>query len=175
MALIQTIDPDVAEGLVKQFYDTMKKLVGMVPKPLQMYSASPRLFEINTQILQYYMSHPNLNPVLMACIRFVSATHCEYPYCIDMNKKILTQMVGLSEQQVQQLLEDPKSVDLPEKDKAMLDFVIKSIRTPEEVQQNDVDELRRLGWLDTDIYDAVSHGTMMVASGILFNAFKMGV
>jgi alkylhydroperoxidase family enzyme len=175
MALIKTVEPDQADGEIKEAYDMLKAVAGGVPKPLQLMSASPKLFEINMQALKYYMSHPSLNPVLLACIRFVAAGHCEYPYCIDMNKKILTGMVGLSEEQVEQLMKDPANTDLPSKDKAMLQLVIKAIQTPEDVQQADVDKVRELGWSDSDIFEAVIHGANMVSMGIAFNAFKMGI
>jgi alkylhydroperoxidase family enzyme len=175
MPLIKTIAPEEAQGTIKEMYDGVKAMAGFVPKPLQLMSASPGLFEVNAGFLKYFGNHPTLNPMLLACIRFAAATHCEHPYCIDLNRKILTSFVGLSDAQVKQLLEDPASVDLPEKDRALLAFVFKAIRTPEDVQQPDVDEVRGHGWTDTDIYDAVAHGTMMVAGGIAFSAFKMGI
>jgi alkylhydroperoxidase family enzyme len=175
MALIKTVGPDEAEGAIKEVYDMMKEMAGMVPKPLQLMSASPKIFEGYVRTLQYYLAHPSLSPLLLACIRFVSASHCEYPYCIDLNKKFLTKMGGLSEEQVQQLFEDPTAVELPDKDRAMLSLVLKAIRTPEDVQQADVDRLRELGWSDSDIFDGVFHGASMVAAGIAFNAFKMGI
>ncbi len=175
MALIKTVAHEEADGSIKQVYDLMASLAGSVPKPLQLLSASPKLFDINYQALQYYMQHPTLSLQLLAAIRFISATRCEYPYCIDMNKTILTTMAGLSEQQAMTLLEDPQAVDWPEKEKAMLAFVKKALEAPEDVQQADVDKVREHGWTDTDIFDAVNHGAFMVTGGILFNVFKMGI
>ncbi len=59
------------------------------------------------------------------------------------------------------------------KNKAMLLFVAKAIRSPETVTQEDVDALREVGWTDTDIFDAVFHGASMAGPSILFKAFKM--
>ena len=175
MPLIKTVSHEEAEGQIKQVYDMMAAMAGSVPKPLQLLSVSPKIFDVNMQALQYYFQHPNLSANLLAAIRFVSATHCEYPYCIDMNKKILTNMAGMSEDQVAQLLKDPEGLDMPEKDRAMLTFVKNALKAPEDVQQEDVDKLRDLGWLDSDIFEAVNHGAFMVAGGILFNTFKMGI
>ncbi len=175
MPLLKIVSHEEAEGQIEQAYDMMASMAGSVPKPLQMLSVSPKIFDINMQALHYYFQHPTLSANLLAAIRFISATHCEYPYCIDMNKKILTQMAGMSEQQVEQLMKDPESLEMPDKDKAMLAFVKKAVQTPEDVQQPDVDKLRNLGWSDSDIFEAVNHGAFMVAGGILFNAFKMGI
>lgn len=176
MALIKTVDPDQATGVIKLAFDMMKQLTGgTVPKPLLMRSASPNTFENNWQGMQYYMQHPTLSPILLACIRYATAASCEYPYCIEMNMKILTLMGGMTEAQARALIDDPGAANLNKKDEAMLGFVQKAMRTPEDVQQEDVDALRALGWSDPDMFDAVSHGAAMVSSGILFNTFKMGI
>jgi alkylhydroperoxidase family enzyme len=175
MALIKTVSPEEAQGPIKEAYDMVQNMAGMVPKPLQLMSASPKIFEGYMKTLQYFLTHPNLSPVLLAGIRFVSASHCEYPYCIDFNKKALINIGGVSEEQAEKLLKDPINADLPEKDRAMLALVLKAVQTPEDVQQDDIDKVRNLGWSDSDIFDAVFHGASMVAAGIAFNAFKMGI
>ena len=38
-----------------------------------------------------------------------------------------------------------------------------------------MDQLHDHGWADSDILEALSHGTNMVASSILMKAFKMDV
>ena len=69
--------------------------------------------------------------------------------------------------------EDPSQASLEDKDKRLLLFVLKSIQTPEAVTQDDVDALRDLGWSDTDIFDAVAHGTNMIGASIMMKAFKI--
>jgi len=175
MALIKTVSLEEAQGPIKEAYDMVQKMAGMVPKPMQLMSASPKIFEGFMQTLKYYLAHPTLSPLLLASIRFVSASHCEYPYCIDLNRKFLINIGGVTEEQADKLLKDPTTADLPEKDQAMLALVLKAVQTPEDVQQEDVDKVRGLGWSDSDIFDAVIHGANMVAAGIAFNAFKMGI
>ena len=41
MALIQTIEPEKAEGKVKEIYDFMQENAGVTPAPMQLASASP--------------------------------------------------------------------------------------------------------------------------------------
>ena len=41
MALIQTIEPEKAEGQAKEIYDFMMENAGVIPAPLQLASASP--------------------------------------------------------------------------------------------------------------------------------------
>jgi uncharacterized protein YciW len=79
----------------------------------------------------------------------------------------------LSDEQIVSARKNPDEARLSGKDKAMLKFVVKAISAPEEIEAQDVDMLRRIGWNDSDIFDAASLGVNMVAMGMLFNIFKM--
>lgn len=54
MTLIQTVEPDKAEGQVKEIYDFMQKNAGVTPAPLQLASASPHMLGMDWQSIQYY-------------------------------------------------------------------------------------------------------------------------
>jgi alkylhydroperoxidase family enzyme len=51
--------------------------------------------------------------------------------------------------------------------------VIKAVRTPHEVNESDVSELRALGWTDQDILEGVGHGAFSVAFDMILNTFKV--
>ena len=82
-------------------------------------------------------------------------------------------MGKLSDEQIVAARKNPDEARLSDKDKAMLKFVVKAVSAPEEIEAQDVDMLRRIGWNDSDIFDAASLGVNMVAMGMLFNIFKM--
>jgi hypothetical protein len=73
------------------------------------------------------------------------------------------------------MIKDPLKAPLEEKDQAMLDFVMTAIKSPDAVEQQDMDHLHDMGWSDRDILDALVHGTNMVGSSILMKTFKMDV
>lgn len=174
MALIKTVSLEEAEGNIREVYSKLMETAGMVPKPLELSSASPALFEHFARGLKYFMTHTTLGLPLLAHIRLLVAIESEYPYCIDLNSMLLQMLGGLSEEQLAEVRQDPARTTLPEKEKALLLFVLKSVKTPEAVDKSDIDGLHELGWTDTDIFDATYHGANMITAGILFNAFKMG-
>ena len=55
----------------------------------------------------------------------------------------------------------------------MVAFVMKAVITPDAVDKQDVDQLHELGWTDSDILDALAHGTNMIGSSIRMKTFKM--
>jgi alkylhydroperoxidase family enzyme len=172
MALIETVAPEQAEGQAKEIYDTMQETVGVIPAPLQLASASSWMLGMVWQSIQYYSQHQNLGFGLLSSIRYLVAQHYNYAFCINFNKNFLM-MQGMSEADIEKLVADPLQAPLDDKDRAMLDFVMKAIKTPAAVEKVDVDRLHDLGWTDSDIFDAVAHGTNMVGSSILMKAFKM--
>jgi uncharacterized protein YciW len=82
-------------------------------------------------------------------------------------------MQGLSDDDIQKIEKDPLRAPLDDRDRAMAAFVMKAIKTPDEVEKQDVDQLHDLGWTDGDIMDALAHGTNMIGSSILMKTFKM--
>ncbi len=57
----------------------------------------------------------------------------------------------------------------------MLAFVMKAIKSPDAVKQQDMDQLHDLGWADRDIMDALVHATNMVGASILMKTFEMDI
>jgi alkylhydroperoxidase family enzyme len=172
MTLLNTISPEKADGEIAERYEKFIKTAGTVPKPFEMLSVSPNILKIQGQLIDYFMNHPNLGFPLLAHIRYLVAKAYDYSFCINFNSQLLM-FAGLDENQIKTISEDPSQASLEEKDKQLLLFVLKSIKTPEAVTQDDVDTLRDLGWTDTDIFDAVAHGTNMIGASIMMKAFKI--
>ena len=172
MALIQTVDPQKADGQAKKIYDIMQQTAGTIPAPVQLASASPWLLDMIWQSIQHYSQHPKLGFGLLSAIRYLVAQHCEYAFCTGFNKKFL-KMQGMSDEDIEKIQEDPLQAPLDDKDRALLAFVMKAIKTPDAIANEDMAQLHDLGWQDSEILEALSHGTNMISSSILMKTFKM--
>ena len=172
MTIIQTVGPETAEGEIKEMYDMMLANVGMIPAPMQLASASPGMFSMLKQSIGYYMQHPNLGFGLLSAIRFLVAKQYDYVFCTHFNKDFLMKQ-GMTPEDIEKMTADPFQAPLDDKDRHMLAFVMKAIKTPDAVAKEDMDRLHEWGWSDSDILDALAHGTNMVASSILMKTFKM--
>lgn len=73
MALIKTVSSEQAEGKMKEAFDMFIENLGVIPKPLEMMSASPAIFEQQLQRIQYYTNHPTLSFALLSHIRYLVA------------------------------------------------------------------------------------------------------
>ena len=174
MALIKTVDPEKAEGDIKEIYDALQKNIGIIPSPMELASASPWMMKTMWQSIQYYTRHPNLGFGVLSTIRYLVAEEYDYAFCINFNKNFL-KMQGMSEEDIQKTAQDPSQAPLDDKDRAMVVFVMNAIKKPNAVTQADVDSLHSLGWQDSDILDAMSHATHMIGASILMKTFKMDI
>ena len=172
MALIKTVPPEEAKGAIKEGYDMFMQKAGIIPKPMEMMSASPALFELQLRRIHYFSAHPRLSFILLAHIRYLVAHALDYSFCTDFNKLIL-QKAGVDEATFQKMKEDPAASLLEEKENAMLAFVVKSVKAPASVAAEDIQNLRAMGWEDQDMVDALAQGVSMIDHAIMMQVFQM--
>jgi len=172
MALIQTVKPENADGVIKQGYDLFMKNIGIIPKPMEMMSASPALFELQLKRIGYFSTHPSLSFSLLAHIRYLVAHNLNYGFCMDFNKSVLKKQ-GLTEEDIRAMEADPSKSLLEEKENAMLAFVINAVKAPGSVTREDIDGLKALGWEERDMVDALAQGVSMIDHAIMMQAFQI--
>ncbi|MDX9788910.1 MAG: hypothetical protein RBT11_19195 [Desulfobacterales bacterium] len=166
MALINTVSPEQAEGTIKEAYDMFMKNLGVIPKPLEMMSASPAIFDLQLQRIKYYTDHPTLSFALLSHIRYLVSRNLNYSFCTDFNKHILKKQ-GLKDDDILQMEADPTKSLLEEKESAMLAFVVKAVRAPGSVGGGEIKRLKEMGWEDRDLVDALAHGVNMIDHSIM--------
>ena len=174
MAIINTHTPESAEGEVKEILQTVQGMLKMIPGPMELASASPWMIKNAWASVQYFSQHPNLGFGLLSSIRYLVARQTGFAFCTGFNKNFL-QLQGMTEVDIEKMAADPSKAPLEDKDRALLAFVVKAVKDPDAVGEKDMDNLRGLGWQDSDILEAMAHGTNMVASAILMKTFKMDV
>jgi len=171
MFKLDTVRPEDATGKVAEAYSVFPE--GMpVPEPLVLMSASPELAHLQSQIIHYYMTHTKLDMGLLAMIRYLAASELDYSFCIKLNAGLLKMAGGLSDEDLEALKADPQKAPLEASQKALMQFVLKVIKTPDRVEEKDVKALREMGWTDQDIFDAAFHGASMISASKLYRAFR---
>ena len=171
MFILDHVKPEEATGKAAQAYSIFPKQVP-VPEPLVLMSASPDLALAQSEIIRHYMNHETLDTGLLSMIRFVVANEVNYGFCINFNTQMLKLAGGMSDEEIAALKEDPRNAPLEPNQKELLLFVLKVVKTPEQVNSADINKLHELGWTDQDIFDAAYHGASMIGPRALFAAFN---
>ena len=172
MALVTTVAPEKAEGIIKEGYEMFMKNVGAIPKPMQLMSISPALFELQLKRIRYFGKHPKLSFALLAHIRYLAARSLDYGYCTDLNRHFLKKL-GNDDDTIRAMEEDPSKSMLEANESAMLDFVIRAMKKPTSITAEDIARLKDMGWEERDMVDALAQGVGMIDHAIMMQAFQI--
>lgn len=168
---IATVSPQQADGALAKTYQQIQTVMGRVPTAFQLYSQSPELLRQQWEFIGYYLKHPNLSGQLLAFMRLSVSSEIRCSYCIGLNGGLLINLFGWTAEQLAAAKQDMNSAPLSEKEKALLGYCLDAVRNFGLVDPARLDALRKLGWAERDIFDAVLHAARNVAADIVFNTF----
>lgn len=173
MSLIQTVQPEDAQGEVAEIYAQIQQAFGNIPNVLKIWSASPFLLKQQWEFIAYSMQHRTLSGALLACIRLLVSRGNHCTYCVDMNKGMLINLYGWTPDEVDYMIDNPAQAKLEHRESAMLGLVLRAVTHSTSVSAADIAHLKEQGYSDQDILDAVAHGARMTAGDMIINAFKV--
>jgi uncharacterized peroxidase-related enzyme len=173
MSLITTTAPQQAEGKTAEIYKDIESKFGFIPNAIQLDSINPSHMARHWEGIQESIAHETLSPKLFTLIRLLvsEATHCEY--CVGLNAGMLIQMYGMSAEDVAQVKRSPELAPLDEKERALLQFVMKGVEDSNSITAEEIEGLKQLGCSEREVFDALAHGAWQVAGDIMLNAFKV--
>jgi len=173
MPLIKTYEQDEATGELAEIYEQILSLRGNIGDNVKLFSISPELLKQQLEFIKFYMNHPTLSMPLLASIRILVSKTQECDFCIEYNTAMLINIFGWTKEQVDAMKEDVTKANLEQRDIKLIQFVLKSINDAHNINQNDMEELKKLQWREQDIFEAVNHATRMLSIDIVFNTFKI--
>jgi alkylhydroperoxidase family enzyme len=172
-ALIHPQVPAGDEERVGAILDAIEERLGFVPDGLRLYSISPPLLETFVSNIGYYnMGGTELPPALTAMIRYQVSWNAGCSFCVDMNEGFLTSM-GIELESIRASRNNPDAAPIDENQKALLKLAIKSVDSPEDISKADLDEMRRQGWSDRSIFDAVVQAANNRAFNSVLRSFNI--
>ncbi len=148
---------------VERVFTSLEKQAGSVPGPLKMFSVSPGLFQAQMRQIRYFSTHSTLNFELLTMVRYLSALELGFTPCIEFNATLLLKL-GLTQEQLEDLAENPEKAPLEPAECKLLLFVLQGVRHGKTNPQ-DIAELHNLGWTDQDIVDCTAQGFTMISMG----------
>ncbi|WP_300367275.1 carboxymuconolactone decarboxylase family protein [Hydrogenimonas sp.] len=94
--------------------------------------------------------------------------------CVDVHKNI-AKMLGLTEDLVEQILQGIDAMDVPEKEKKLLRFSLRAAQKDNyKMTRADIDALKRVGYTDSQIIEAVAITGYFNYINTLSNVFGLG-
>jgi len=172
-ALIHPQVPAGEEAKVAAILGAIEERLGFVPDGLRLYSISPPLLETFISNVGYFNAGgTELPPALTAMIRYLVSWNSGCSFCVDMNEGFLTNM-GMDLDSIRASRDNSDAAPLDEKQKALLKLAIKSVNSPEDVSEADLDKMRSNGWSDRAIFDAVVQAANNRAFNYVLRTFNI--
>ncbi len=160
------------EKEMQSILETKRKEFGILPIHWELLaSLAPKRFEMFMQEITYLLNHPHINPDFFAMLRLHIANREEFSYCKSFNTKLLLAR-RYDKKSLKELKEDIGAIPLDAKHKLLAKNAVKAIYQAEEFCIDDIEELKNLGWSDSDIYDAIDHAAFLFKFTRIIQAYK---
>ena len=172
-SLLSFVDSKEATRDVKAVYDEITAAWGFVPVVLKQYSVSPKILRIQWELYKEMSTNKNFDEKMLAMLRMVLGESQGCTYCVGLNKGMLLNMFKVPMEELNAISKDPSAAKLDAKQKAMLVYVVKAVKTPHDTTAADIEGLKKLGWSDKDIFEGVKGGANVIAATIIIDAFKL--
>ena len=154
MAFIHTIPPSEAEGAVREMYERAQKQVGYVPNWAQAFSLRPGVMAGWTALLSSIRT--NLSTRMYELATLAAARALRSSYCALAHGNVLATSV-FDPKTVTVIAEDAEvTAPLEPRERAVMRFAEKVVRSATEVTRADVDGLRAHGLRDEEIFDVAA-------------------
>lgn len=151
MSWIRTVSEEDATGKLKEMYEQVKDRRGKLSNIMQVQSLHPEAMEAHLDLYMAVMfSRSGLTREERELIALAVSAANGCPYCIRHHAEAL-QHYWNDEGKVQQLAEDPTSVDLPERQRSMVSYARMLTLEPDGTNERQVEGLRARGLSDEGI------------------------
>jgi len=131
-------------------------------------------FATDVMIQKYLLDETTLSYDIKESIALLISVENGCKMCVDVHKNI-AKMLGLSEDRIEQVLAGVESIDTDDKEKALLNFCIKASRKDNyKILKEEIDSLKKMGWSDTQVIEAVAITGYFNYINTLSNVFGLG-
>ncbi len=166
MARIKPLEKEHVAQEVRPIYEEIEETFGWVPNIFKTYANFPPLLKANWEKVKAVMMAGSLRRELKEAVALVVSEANACQYCIVAHGLALQQL-GFSRESIDALVKNLKESGFQPKDQKILEVARKSTKDANSVTDQDIAELRKAGWSDSEIVEA--QGVMELFTG--FNKF----
>ena len=152
---IRVIEPEKAQGELKAFYDELVLRRGKVSNIMKCQSLNLKAMKSHLDLyLSVMFQRSGLSRAEREAIAVVVSCANQCDYCLHHHAAAL-RFYWKDDRKVQQLMNDYRQLELDTRLKTMLDFAWKLTLHPQQIMEDDLTPLRKVGLKDEDILDLV--------------------
>lgn len=154
MSRIKPLELNEAPEEAKEVYAEIEGAFGMVPNLFKTYAHFPALLKANWEKTKSLLMGGQLPRELKECIALVVSEANGCRYCVAAHSMMLKHL-GFDDARVEAVTQRLQDAGLPEKERRLLEIARAGSLNPFQLTDGDFEELRRLGWSDAEIVEAL--------------------
>ncbi len=157
MAYIKIPEFDEMDDSVRKQLEAAQKKMGQVSEIARILALRPDIYEVTTSLFRTLMiNRTELDHTTKERIAILVSKANSCHMCVGEHQRI-ARMLGMSEQQVNQVLAGIEHMDIDENEKILLEFCLKCAgKENYKIIQKDIDTLRHAGYSDSQILEVVA-------------------
>jgi len=151
MPWINVVDTNKATGRLKEIYDEIIEKRGKLSNIMKIHSLNSDAMEKHMDlyiVLMFGKSGLPREEREFIAVAVSKVNRCEY--CINHHAEALS-FYWKDNEKLQKFLDDFESIELNNRQNAMLEYAIKLTKMPDKIEKSDIDKLRNSGFSDEDI------------------------
>jgi len=148
---------------------------GKLGEIFKLIALDEKIYNATDMMVQnYLLDETTLSYEIKEAIALLISKENSCKMCVDVHKGI-AKMLGLSDAKIEEILQGVEAIDTDEKEKALLNFCIRASRKDNyKIQKEEIDTLKKMGWSDVQILEAVAITGYFNYINTLSNVFALG-
>ncbi len=128
----------------------------------------------DVMVQNYLLKQTHLPYFIKEAIALLISKENSCKMCVDVHKSI-AKMLGLEEEQIEKILQGVDAMEADEKTKELLRFCIKASKKENyKITKEEIEKLKKLGWSDKELLEAVAITGYFNYINTLSNTFGLG-
>lgn len=153
MAWIRTIHEDDAEGALREVYDQIEEARGKLSNIMRVHSLHPEAMQAHMALYQTLLfGRSPLRRAERELIATIVSAANGCAYCTRHHAEAL-RAYWKDENRVEAVIDDWRSADLSERERAMLRYAVEVTEAPSAVTEKDMEALRTAGFSEREVLD----------------------
>jgi len=156
MAFIELPDMETVDEPIKKQFEKVKEFTGEVGELVRILATRPDILDMTNQMVKTLLLSPSqLDMHTKEYIAILVSLENSCSMCVGEHER-LSRLLGIPEEQIKQIKDGFENADLTEAQKLLLRFCIKAAAESYKTTAEEVAQLRKGGYTDSQILEAVA-------------------
>jgi len=174
MARITTVEIGVTDAELKDIFEEITGVFGMVPNLFKTYAHHPPLLRANWNKVKSVMAEGTLSQKTKQAIAVLVSRDNSCDYCVAAHTGALRSL-GVTEDEIEAIEDDLERADFTSKEKVLINFARQANISPLRIPDEEFAAVRNAGATDAEIIEALGVMELFTAFNKFLDALQVEI